>query len=38
MTETMTETMTATPDHYEHLFPRGGDGAELAAAERLFLT
>jgi hypothetical protein len=37
MTETMTE-RTATPDHYEHLFPRGGDGAELAAAERLFLT
>ena len=29
--------MTATPDRYEHLFPRGDDGAELAAAERLFL-
>jgi integrase len=25
-------------DTYGHLFPRGDDGAELAAAERLFLT
>ena len=30
--------MTATPDRHGHLFPRGDDGAELAAAERLFLT
>jgi integrase len=27
-----------TMDTYGHLFPRGDDGAELAAAERLFLT
>jgi integrase len=27
-----------TADRYGHLFPRGDDGAELAAAERLFLT
>jgi integrase len=27
-----------TLDTYGHLFPRGDDGAELAAAERLFLT
>jgi integrase len=27
-----------TADVYGHLFPRGDDGAELAAAERLFLT
>jgi integrase len=26
-----------TADHYGHLFPRGDDGAELAAAERAFL-
>jgi integrase len=32
----MTETMTA--DRYGHLFPRGDDGAELAAAEKAFLT
>ena len=29
--------MTTTPDRYGHLFPRGDDGAELAAAERAFL-
>jgi hypothetical protein len=34
----MTETMTTTPDRYGHLFPRGDDGAELAAAERAFRT
>jgi integrase len=27
-----------TADTYGHLFPRGDDGAELAAAERAFLT
>jgi integrase len=27
-----------TADRYGHLFPRGDDGAELAAAERAFLT
>jgi hypothetical protein len=26
-----------TADTYGHLFPRGDDGAELAAAERAFL-
>jgi hypothetical protein len=26
-----------TADTYGHLFPRGGDGAELAAAEKAFL-
>jgi integrase len=26
-----------TADVYGHLFPRGDDGAELAAAERAFL-
>jgi integrase len=26
-----------TADRYGHLFPRGDDGAELAAAERAFL-
>jgi integrase len=26
-----------TADVYSHLFPRGDDGAELAAAERAFL-
>ena len=26
-----------TADRYEHLFPRGDDSAELAAAERAFL-
>ena len=26
-----------TADTYSHLFPRGDDGAELAAAERAFL-
>jgi integrase len=30
--------ITITLDTYGHLFPRGDDGAELAAAERLFLT
>jgi hypothetical protein len=25
-----------TADRYGHLFPRGDDGAELAAAERAF--
>jgi len=27
-----------TVDVYGHLFPRGDDGAELAAAEKAFLT
>jgi integrase len=27
-----------TADRYGHLFPRGDDGAELAAAEKVFLT
>jgi hypothetical protein len=27
-----------TADTYGHLFPRGDDGAELAAAERAFLA
>ena len=31
-------TITLTADRYGHLFPRGDDGAELAAAEKLFLT
>jgi integrase len=26
-----------TADRYGHLFPRGDDGTELAAAERAFL-
>jgi hypothetical protein len=26
-----------TADRYGHLFPRGDDGAELAAAEKAFL-
>jgi len=26
-----------TADRYGHLFPRGDDGAEMAAAERAFL-
>jgi integrase len=30
--------ITMTADTYGHLFPRNDDGAELAAAERLFLT
>jgi len=30
--------MTITADVYGHLFPRGNDGAELAAAERAFLS
>ena len=29
--------ITMTADRYGHLFPRGDDGAELAAAERAFL-
>jgi integrase len=29
-------TIAMTMDTYGHLFPRGDDGAELAAAERLF--
>ncbi len=31
-------TITLTADRYGHPFPRGDDGAELAAAEKLFLT
>jgi integrase len=27
-----------TADRYGHLFPRGDDGAELAAAEKAFLS
>jgi hypothetical protein len=27
-----------TADRYGHLFPRGDDGAELAAAEKAFLV
>ncbi|MCP1765161.1 tyrosine-type recombinase/integrase [Bradyrhizobium japonicum] len=30
-------TITLTADRYGHLFPRGDDGAELAAAEQVFL-
>jgi len=30
--------ITITADTYGHLFPPSDDGAELAAAERLFLT
>jgi hypothetical protein len=30
-------TIAMTGDIYGHLFPRGEDGAELAAAERAFL-
>jgi integrase len=30
-------TVTLTADRYGHLFPRGDDGAELAAAEQAFL-
>ncbi|MBR0698119.1 site-specific integrase [Bradyrhizobium lablabi] len=30
-------TITLTADRYGHLFPRGDDGAELAAAEQAFL-
>jgi hypothetical protein len=30
-------TIAMTADRYGHLFPRGDDGAELAAAERAFL-
>jgi integrase len=30
--------ISITSDRYGHLFPRGDDGAELAAAERAFLT
>jgi integrase len=30
-------TITMTMDVYGHLFPRGDDGAELAAAEKAFL-
>ncbi|MBR0730378.1 site-specific integrase [Bradyrhizobium japonicum] len=30
-------TITLTADRYGHLFPRGDDGAELAAAEKMFL-
>jgi integrase len=30
-------TIQMTADRYGHLFPRGDDGAELAAAERAFL-
>jgi integrase len=29
--------ITMTADRYGHLFPRGDDGAELAAAEKAFL-
>ena len=29
--------ITMTMDTYDHLFPRGDDAAELAAAERLLL-
>jgi integrase len=29
--------ITVTMDTYGHLFPRGDDGAELAAAERALL-
>ena len=31
-------TIAMTMDTYGHLFPRGDDGSELAAAERAFLT
>jgi hypothetical protein len=30
--------MTMTADRYGHLFPRGDDGAELAAAEKAFFA
>jgi integrase len=30
--------ITLTADRYGHLFPRGDDGAEMAAAEQAFLT
>jgi integrase len=30
--------ITVTMDVYGHLFPRGDDGAELAAAERALLA
>jgi integrase len=30
-------TIVLTADRYSHLFPRGDDGAELAAAERALL-
>ena len=30
--------ITMTADRYGHLFPRGDDGAELAAAEKVFLS
>jgi integrase len=29
--------ITTTADRYGHLFPRGDDGAEMAAAERAIL-
>lgn len=32
------ETIQVTMDIYGHLFPRGDDGAELAAAEKAFLA
>ena len=31
-------TVVLTSDRYGHLFPRGDDGAEMAAAERLLLA
>jgi integrase len=31
-------TITMTMDTYGHMFPRGNDGSELAAAERAFLA
>ena len=31
-------TIQMTADRYGHLFPRGDDGAELAAAEKLLLA
>jgi integrase len=31
-------TIAMTMDRYSHLFPRGDDAAELAAAERAFLA
>ena len=31
-------TVNMTADVYGHIFPRGDDGAELAAAERAYLS
>lgn len=34
---TQHRSLTMTTDRYGHLFPRGDDGAEMAAAERTFI-